>query len=74
MTCTCGSSGRWAERDSPERNFYVWRDDDSSYSDAPVLFRHFEQSNWHWDPVAGQYYLHRFLRHQPDLNLSLIHI
>ena len=59
---------RWAERGSPERNFYVWRDDDKSYSEAPVLFRHFEDSNWHWDPVAGQYYLHRFLRHQPDLN------
>ncbi|WP_216902597.1 alpha-amylase family protein [Synechococcus sp. CCY 9618] len=59
---------RWAPSGSVERDFYVWRDDDRSYADAPVLFRHFEDSNWEWDPVAGQYYLHRFLRHQPDLN------
>src|SRR5690606_19801511 len=25
-------------------------------------------SNWTWDPVAGQYYWHRFFSHQPDLN------
>ena len=61
---------RWAERGSAERDFYVWRDDDRGYGEAPVLFRHFEQSNWQWDPVAGQYYLHRFLRHQPDLNYA----
>ncbi len=59
---------RWAPRGSQERDFYVWRDDDKGYAEAPVLFRHFESSNWEWDAVAGQYYLHRFLRHQPDLN------
>jgi maltose alpha-D-glucosyltransferase/alpha-amylase len=59
---------RWAARGSAERDFYVWRDDRTGYAEAPVLFRHFEQSNWQWDAVAGQYYLHRFLRHQPDLN------
>ncbi len=61
---------RWAAKGSPERDFYVWRDDDRSYAEAPVLFRHFEQSNWEWDAEAGQYYLHRFLRHQPDLNYA----
>ena len=59
---------RWAPRGSSERDFYVWRNDRSGYAEAPVLFRHFEQSNWQWDSVAEQYYLHRFLRHQPDLN------
>jgi maltose alpha-D-glucosyltransferase/alpha-amylase len=61
---------RWAPKDSPERNVYVWSDDPRRYADAPVLFRHFEASNWEWDPVAEQYYLHRFLRHQPDLNYA----
>ena len=61
---------RWADRDSPERNVYVWSDDPQRFNDAPVLFRHFESSNWEWDPVAEQYYLHRFLRHQPDLNYA----
>ena len=59
---------RWAPQGSPERDVYVWSDDPKRYSDAPVLFRHFESSNWEWDEVAQQYYLHRFLRHQPDLN------
>lgn len=59
---------RWAPKHSPERDVYVWSDDPNRYSEAPVLFRHFEVSNWEWDDVAQQYYLHRFLRHQPDLN------
>ncbi|EAU72959.1 alpha-amylase family protein [Synechococcus sp. RS9916] len=59
---------RWAPKHSPERDVYVWSDDPNRYSEAPVLFRHFEASNWEWDEVAQQYYLHRFLRHQPDLN------
>ena len=59
---------RWAPKHSPERDVYVWSDAPDRYRDAPVLFRHFETSNWEWDEVAQQYYLHRFLRHQPDLN------
>ncbi len=59
---------RWAPRGSKEREVYVWSDDPKRYAEAPVLFRNFEASNWHWDEVAEQYYLHRFLRHQPDLN------
>jgi len=51
-----------------EREVYVWSDDPGRYAGAPVLFRHFESSNWEWDEVAGQYYFHRFLRYQPDLN------
>jgi maltose alpha-D-glucosyltransferase/alpha-amylase len=27
-----------------------------------------EKSNWTFDPIAGQYYWHRFFSHQPDLN------
>src|SRR5207244_11653601 len=27
-----------------------------------------ERSNWTWEPVANQYYWHRFFSHQPDLN------
>ncbi len=59
---------RWAPKGSTERDVYVWSDDPQRYAEAPVLFRNFESSNWEWDDVAGQYYLHRFLRHQPDLN------
>jgi maltose alpha-D-glucosyltransferase/alpha-amylase len=59
---------RRAPRGSPERDWYVWRDDDTGYPDARVIFTDTEPSNWSWDPVAGQYYWHRFFAHQPDLN------
>jgi maltose alpha-D-glucosyltransferase / alpha-amylase len=50
------------------RNFYVWSDTPERYRDARIIFSDFESSNWSWDPVAGQYYWHRFYSHQPDLN------
>jgi maltose alpha-D-glucosyltransferase/alpha-amylase len=53
---------------SPKRDWYVWSDTDDGYPDARVIFVDTEPSNWTWDPVAGQYYWHRFFSHQPDLN------
>jgi maltose alpha-D-glucosyltransferase/alpha-amylase len=46
----------------------VWSDTDDRYKDARIIFVDTESSNWTWDPVAGQYYWHRFFSHQPDLN------
>ena len=54
--------------DSPKRDWYVWSDTDQRYLDARIIFIDTEPSNWTWDPVAGQYYWHRFFSHQPDLN------
>jgi maltose alpha-D-glucosyltransferase/alpha-amylase len=54
--------------DSPKRDWYVWSDSDEGYPDARVIFVDTEPSNWTWDPLAGQYYWHRFFSHQPDLN------
>jgi maltose alpha-D-glucosyltransferase/alpha-amylase len=59
---------RSAPRGSVERDFYVWSDDATKYSDVPVNFSDFETSNWAWDDKAGQYYWHRWYAHQPDLN------
>ncbi len=59
---------RKAPRDSDERKYYVWTDDPNQYKDVRIIFQDFETSNWTWDPVAGQYYWHRFFHHQPDLN------
>jgi len=50
------------------RDFYVWSDTPAKYSDARIIFKDFETSNWTWDPVAQAYYWHRFYSHQPDLN------
>lgn len=61
---------RNAPKDSPYRNYYVWTDDPNQYKDVRIIFQDFETSNWTWDPVAQQYYWHRFFRHQPDLNFD----
>src|SRR5262245_3000364 len=52
------------------RDFYVWSDRPDRYSEARIIFRDFEPSNWSWDPVANSYYWHRFYSHQPDLNFD----
>ena len=57
-----------ADPDSPYRDYYVWSDTDQRYQDARIIFTDTEKSNWTWDPVAKQYYWHRFFSHQPDLN------
>jgi maltose alpha-D-glucosyltransferase / alpha-amylase len=56
--------------DSAKRDWYVWSDTDDRYADARIIFVDTETSNWTWDPVAGQYYWHRFFSHQPDLNYA----
>ena len=61
---------RRAPKGSPERGFYVWSDSPELYRDARIIFKDFERSNWTWDPVAEQYYWHRFYSHQPDLNFD----
>jgi len=59
---------RNAPRGSTLRNYYVWTDDPTQYNDVRIIFQDFETSNWTWDPVAQQFYWHRFFFHQPDLN------
>ncbi len=59
---------RRAPKGSPERDYYVWSDTDEKWPDVRIIFTDTEESNWTWDPVAGQYYWHRFFSHQPDLN------
>ncbi len=55
---------------SPERDFYVWADTDDGYAGTRIIFLDTEKSNWSWDPVANQYFWHRFYSHQPDLNFD----
>lgn len=59
---------RRAPKGSDKRNYYVWTDDPHQFKDGRIIFQDFEASNWTWDPVAQQYYWHRFFFHQPDLN------
>ncbi|HSI90590.1 MAG TPA: maltose alpha-D-glucosyltransferase, partial [Adhaeribacter sp.] len=59
---------RHAKPGSVHRDYYVWSDDPNKYNQVRIIFTDTETSNWTWDPVAKQYYWHRFFHHQPDLN------
>jgi maltose alpha-D-glucosyltransferase / alpha-amylase len=61
---------RQAKRGSAHRKYYVWSDTDQRYQETRVIFIDTEASNWSWDPVAQQYFWHRFYFHQPDLNFD----
>lgn len=58
-----------ADRGSPYRDFYVWVDEQPPGPEG-VMFPDAEDDNWTFDDAAGQWYLHRFYRHQPDLNVT----
>jgi alpha-glucosidase len=51
-----------SSRDAPRRDWYIWRDE--ADDDESV----FGGSAWTHDAPTGQYYHHRFLAQQPDLN------
>jgi maltose alpha-D-glucosyltransferase/alpha-amylase len=57
-----------ADPDGPFGDFYVWSDTPDRYPQARIIFVDTETSNWTFDEVRGQYFWHRFFRHQPDLN------
>ena len=61
---------RSAPKGSPERDWYVWSDDPNKYAGTRIIFTDTEKSNWTWDPVAQQFFWHRFFSHQPDLNFD----
>ncbi|UPQ84681.1 maltose alpha-D-glucosyltransferase [Pseudomonas knackmussii] len=61
---------RKAKKGSAARDFYVWSDTDDKYDGTRIIFLDTETSNWTWDPVAQQYFWHRFYSHQPDLNFD----
>jgi trehalose synthase len=59
-----------ASKDSPYRDWYVWADEPPSDGPTGVTFPDKEVSLWEYDEMAGQYYLHRFYKSQPDLNVA----
>ncbi len=57
-----------ASRDSPKRDFYLWRDPAPDGGPPNNWLSHFGGGAWAWDAATGQYYYHSFLKQQPDLN------
>ena len=57
-------------KDNPFRDFYVWRDTDPGDTSDEVVFPGEEDGIWTLDDRTGEWYLHHFYAHQPDLNLD----
>jgi len=57
-----------ASRDNPKADWYVWADPKADGSPPTNWQSVFGGPAWTWDARRGQYYLHNFLREQPDLN------
>ena len=55
---------------NPFRKYYIWRADEPGDTSDEVVFPDKEDSIWELDPKTGEYYLHHFYAHQPDLNLD----
>jgi maltose alpha-D-glucosyltransferase/alpha-amylase len=59
-----------SSRSSPYRDWYVWRDQPPADGPKGITFPDQEKSLWQYDEQAGQYYLHRFYKYQPDLDVA----
>ena len=57
-------------REDPYRDYYVWSRTRPKSSKKDVVFPDQEDSIWDRDEKTGDYYLHHFYKHQPDLNVA----
>lgn len=57
-----------SSRDNPYRDFYVWRDAKPDGSEPNNWVSLAGGKSWEWDDATEQYYLHTFMKEQPDLN------
>ncbi|GGX48661.1 glycoside hydrolase family 13 protein [Saccharospirillum salsuginis] len=55
-------------KDSPYRDFYIWRKPNADGSPPNDMGSVFGGSAWEFDETTGEYYLHLFSKKQPDLN------
>ncbi|MCR4406105.1 MAG: alpha-amylase family glycosyl hydrolase [Anaerolineae bacterium] len=54
--------------DNPKRDWYIWRDPGPEGGPPNNWGSAFGGPAWTWDETTGQYYLHQFLKEQPELN------
>ncbi|MFZ1243246.1 MAG: alpha-amylase family glycosyl hydrolase, partial [Candidatus Saccharimonas sp.] len=57
-----------SSKTNDKSNYYVWRDAKPDGSPPNNWLSIFGGSAWQWDETRRQYYLHTFLKEQPDLN------
>ncbi len=59
-----------SDPESPYRDWYVWADERPQDPDLTETFPGDQGGVWTYDRKARQYYLHRFYKTQPDLNIA----
>ena len=57
-----------SSRDNPKRDWYIWRDPKPDGSPPNNWGSFFGGPAWTFDEATSQYYLHQFVREQPELN------
>lgn len=57
-----------SSRDNPKREWYIWRDPARDGGPPNNWLSFFGGPAWTLDELTGQYYLHQFVREQPELN------
>ena len=57
-----------ASRENPKRDWYIWRDSKTDGRPPNNWVSQFGGPAWTYDRASDQWYLHSFLREQPDLN------
>ncbi|MGH7233775.1 MAG: glycoside hydrolase family 13 protein [Nitrospiraceae bacterium] len=57
-----------SSRRSAKRDWYLWADHSPNGKPPSNWSAVFGGPAWEWDETTGQYYLHSFLKEQPDLN------
>jgi glycosidase len=53
-----------SSKDNPYRDYYVWRSEEPPDTSKHVVFPDRENAIWTRDDATGEWYLHRFYRHQ----------
>jgi len=59
-----------ASAGSPFRDWYVWSQDKPDNIEEGVVFPGVQDAIWTYDRTAKAWYLHRFYKHQADLNVA----
>jgi alpha-glucosidase len=59
-------------KNNPKRDWYIWRppkyDENGNRQPPNNWSSFFSESAWEWDEATQEYYLHLFVKEQPDLN------
>lgn len=57
-----------SDKENKKSDWYIWADPKEDGTPPNNWLSIFGGTAWEWEPRRGQYYLHNFLKSQPDLN------